>query len=227
MGKPILCLDFDGVCHSYTSGWKGAANIPDEYVPGLFEFIESVKDNFDIQVFSSRSHQEGGREAMMVWFIDQRKLWRSRGGKPPEETPMSLSFPTEKPSAMISLDDRCLLFLGEWPSLETLKNFQPWNKRTNGHSGIDRLAIGGLIAKAIKSRLEEAIVDEILPKPSIAELEKMILDAEKEGRSSSDIGTLLPDGSLARTHRNPVFAADLADAAISAIYDGGFKIVPK
>lgn len=32
---PILCLDFDGVCHSYTSGWKGAAVIPDPAVPGL------------------------------------------------------------------------------------------------------------------------------------------------------------------------------------------------
>jgi hypothetical protein len=227
MGKPILCLDFDGVCHSYTSGWKGAAIIPDEYVPGLFEFLEAVKDDFDIQVFSSRSHQDGGREAMMVWFIEQRKLWRSRGGKPPEDTPISLSFSTEKPSAMVSLDDRCLLFTGEWPSLDTLKNFKPWNKRVNGEGAIDRLAMTEMIAKAIKRRLEEVIVEEILPKPSIDELEKMVLDAEKEGRSSSDIGTLLPDGSLARTRKNPVFAPDLADAAISAIYDGGFKIVPR
>ena len=127
--KPILCLDFDGVCHSYVSGWKGADVIPDEYVPGLFEFLEAAKDHFDIQVFSSRSHQSGGVEAMTMWFIEQRKLWRSRGGKPPVDTPLSLSFPMEKPSAMVSLDDRCLLFTGEWPSIKSLQEFKPWNKK--------------------------------------------------------------------------------------------------
>ena len=63
--KPILCLDFDGVCHSYTSGWKGADVIPDEYVPGLFVFLFQAQKHFNIQVFSSRSHQPGGREAML------------------------------------------------------------------------------------------------------------------------------------------------------------------
>jgi hypothetical protein len=127
--KPILCLDFDGVCHSYNTKWQGATVIPDDYVEGLFEFLEEVKNDFDVQIFSSRSHQEGGTEAMTLWFIEQRKLWRSKGGKPPEDTPLHLSFPYTKPSAFITLDDRALTFEGIWPKLETLKNFKPWNKR--------------------------------------------------------------------------------------------------
>lgn len=125
-GKPILCLDFDGVCHRYTSGWQGAAVIPDEYVPGLFEFLELVKDEFEVQIFSSRSNQQGGREAMMAWFLTQRKLWRSRGNAPLKETPLSLDFPKEKPPALVTLDDRGLLFTGTWPTLDDLKNFKPW-----------------------------------------------------------------------------------------------------
>jgi hypothetical protein len=39
MAKPILSLDFDGVIHSYTSGWKGADVIADPPVPGAFQFI--------------------------------------------------------------------------------------------------------------------------------------------------------------------------------------------
>lgn len=128
MGKPILSLDFDGVCHSYTSGWKGATSIPDDVVPGLFEFLEEAVQHFDVQIYSSRSNQEGGIEAMMAWFIDQRKKWRASGGQGAEV--VSLSFPKEKPSAMIGIDDRVLTFDGTWPSIEALKSFKPWNKRT-------------------------------------------------------------------------------------------------
>ena len=65
---PILCLDFDGVCHSYTSGWKGAAVIPDPAVPGLVAFLRKAVKHFDVVIYSSRSGQEGGVQAMREWL---------------------------------------------------------------------------------------------------------------------------------------------------------------
>jgi len=129
MSKKILCLDFDGVCHQYTSKWAGADVIPDPHVPGLFEFLEAAKKEFDIQIFSTRSHQEGGVEAMSAWFIRERKAWREQGGMPPEDTPLKLSFPKTKPPAYVGIDDRVITFEGTWPSVDLLVNFKPWNKR--------------------------------------------------------------------------------------------------
>lgn len=125
--KPILCLDFDGVCHSYSSGWQGATVIPDPPVPGLFEFLESVAPHFQIHVFSSRSHQAGGRDAMMAWFYERRKEWRAGGGK--GEEVITLHFPEHKPSAKVSIDDRAITFSRHWPSVEQLVAFEPWNRR--------------------------------------------------------------------------------------------------
>ncbi len=126
MRKPILCLDFDGVCHAYTSAWVGADVIPDDAVPGLFEFLEDASKYFNIQVYSSRSNQPGGIEAMRTWFDAQYRLWLGDSWKGDESLP--ISFPTEKPSAFITLDDRAITFTGEWPDVEFLRKFKPWNK---------------------------------------------------------------------------------------------------
>lgn len=40
----------------------------------------------------------------------------------------NITFPRHKPPASVSIDDRCITFTGQWPDLETLKNFRPWNK---------------------------------------------------------------------------------------------------
>ena len=133
--KPILCLDFDGVCHSYTSGWKGADVIPDPPVPGLFDFLEDAKEHFDIQVFSSRSHQDGGTGAMWAWFGKHYTEWEFERHPEFREKyacfycPEWISFPTEKPPAHISIDDRGFTFEGVWPDINMLLAFKPWNKR--------------------------------------------------------------------------------------------------
>lgn len=133
--KPILCLDFDGVCHSYTSGWQGANVISDSPVSGLFEFLDQAKEVFDIQIFSSRSNQPGGLEAMREWFADWFteymliKQPELKGKWTEFFCPDWLSFPTEKPAAFLTIDDRAITFTGKWPDIETLKSFKPWYKR--------------------------------------------------------------------------------------------------
>ncbi len=55
----ILCIDFDGVLHSYSSGWKGVDTIPDPPVDGAIEWLRALIDDprFDPQVYSSRSKE--------------------------------------------------------------------------------------------------------------------------------------------------------------------------
>lgn len=123
MPKPILCLDFDGVCHSYTSGWKGATIIPDPPVPGMWAFLEKAYHHFDIHIYSSRSHQEGGIKAMESWFLEHAHSFHHQ-----DLVKKWMKFPTEKPSAFLSIDDRGLCFTGVWPDVYELLEFKPWNK---------------------------------------------------------------------------------------------------
>lgn len=127
--KPILCLDFDGVLHSYSSGWKGADKIPDPPVSGAMAFLVNAIEHFEVHVFSSRSNQNGGREAMMGWLAQHLIEHCGDDNTDGDMVLLALQFPTEKPPAQISIDDRAITFTGEWPDMDTLKNFKPWNSR--------------------------------------------------------------------------------------------------
>jgi hypothetical protein len=131
---PILCLDFDGVLNSYTSGWKGATTIPDPPVPGAIEFLCEALAYFEVHIYSSRSHQDGGIDAMMDWIALWERAWiveQVNAGKPTPRTSLLLNikFPTEKPAAFLTIDDRALTFTGTWPDMEALRAFKPWWKQ--------------------------------------------------------------------------------------------------
>ncbi len=44
-----------------------------------------------------------------------------------------IEWPTEKPPALVTIDDRALTFSGNWAdySFDMIKAFKPWNKREN------------------------------------------------------------------------------------------------
>lgn len=129
MSKPILCLDWDGVIHSYTSGWKGARIIRDPPVEGAMKFIWDASEHFVIAIFSSRSNQPGGRLAMQSYLYDHFKAYWGTHATQADDKLSEIQWPTEKPAAFVTIDDRAITFTGTWPEIETLKAFKPWNKR--------------------------------------------------------------------------------------------------
>jgi len=126
--KPILCVDFDGVLHSYVSGWKGIANVADPPNAGAMRFLRKAVVSFDVHVFSTRSRSWRGRRAMKRW------LWRwlvhetcdPVGG---DDAFLQIKFPKHKPAAFITLDDRAVCFDGRWPRISELRDFVTWRLR--------------------------------------------------------------------------------------------------
>jgi hypothetical protein len=128
MAKPVLLVDFDGVIHSYTSGWQGVAVVADPPVPGALQFLADATRVFDVCIYSSRSKDAGGRQAMKDWLRKHDDAVIPR--MDPAIIDGTIRFPLEKPAAFLTIDDRCICFTGDFPNPEELLHFKPWNKPT-------------------------------------------------------------------------------------------------
>jgi hypothetical protein len=130
MSRPILSIDFDGVIHSYTTKWQGADVIPDPPVEGAMRFLWDATEHFRVCIFSTRSHQPGGIAAMKAWlrkhFLDH---WAADMTQALDKFEDDIEWPTTKPPALVMIDDRAVCFEGQWPDIEKLRAFKPWNKR--------------------------------------------------------------------------------------------------
>lgn len=114
--KPMLAIDFDGVIHSYTGG-DGEFTPP---VPGAIDFILRALERFEVCIYSTRCGHPQNILGMQVYL--------SHHGLPPDAL-RRLKFPVHKPPAHVFLDDRAVRFDGEWPELDALADFQPWNAK--------------------------------------------------------------------------------------------------
>lgn len=116
MSKKTVVFDFDGVIHSYTSGWQGLCVIPDEPVKGIKEAIESIrKAGYEVVVVSTRCDDIAGKLAIGEYLkkhgIEVDKI------------------SAYKPPAICYIDDRAICFDGNAESLkEKIENFKPWYK---------------------------------------------------------------------------------------------------
>ena len=146
MGK--VCFDFDGVIHSYTSGFLGDGIIPDPPVPGISQVIDRLHDaGYTVVVCSSRSATAEGRKAMWEWF----DKW---------DITIDDIYAT-KPPARCYVDDRAVLFTGDTSTLfETIDSFEPWwrdlpaNKGTKDTDQPPKKLMGAIVGDIVGSVYE-------------------------------------------------------------------------
>lgn len=114
MFKPTVVFDFDGVIHSYISGWMGIDVIQDKPVEGIKDAIKKVRSmGYKVVVVSTRCADEKGKEAV-IRYLYENGIVVDR-------------VMTEKPPAICYIDDRAICFDGDAAALpQKIKNFKNW-----------------------------------------------------------------------------------------------------
>ena len=114
---PTVVFDFDGVIHSYTSGWKGVDNIPDPPVPGIREAIAKIRDaGYRVVVVSTRCSERDGLMAIHK-FMNENNI-------------LVDDISAHKPPALVYIDDRALCFDGHPEMLlNKIQEFKPWYQK--------------------------------------------------------------------------------------------------
>lgn len=114
--KQTVVFDFDGVIHSYRTGWQGTAIITDPPVPGIKEAIDEIRAaGYEVVVVSTRCNSPFGRDAIRA-FLSTYGIQVD-------------AVKAEKPPAIVYIDDRAICFDGKAETLlEKIQSFKPWNK---------------------------------------------------------------------------------------------------
>ena len=117
--KQTVVFDFDGVIHSYKSGWTNAHTVLDEPVEGIKEALKNIKEaGYEVIIVSARCQYQMGADAIHDWLekYDLRQYIDD--------------IVKEKPPAIVYIDDRAICFDGKPETLlGKIKAFKPWYKK--------------------------------------------------------------------------------------------------
>ncbi len=152
-----ICVDFDGVIHSYTSPWVKPHVIPDPPVEGAIIWLHQMVQHFTVVIFSTRCRTWRGRRAMRRWLrlysafkwddtpnmqsdglipgLDKFGFVPAVGGglrRAASRGLCHIQFSYTKPPALIYLDDRAVRFEGPgtFPTKDAIhRQYIPWNNQ--------------------------------------------------------------------------------------------------
>ena len=116
MAKKTIVIDIDGVIHSYRSGWRGIAVIPDPVVPEIQVAINYLRmEGYEVIVVSTRCARLEGMGAVRRYLRDNHIVVDD--------------VVAHKPPAICYIDDRAICFDGDALGLiGKIRAFKPWNQ---------------------------------------------------------------------------------------------------
>lgn len=119
--KYTICVDFDGVIHSYISQFD-PDNIPDPPVEGAIEFLTDMWEEFNVVIHTTRAELGTNRRMIRDWL----KKWGLH-----RDIAEFITITDKKQAALIYLDDRAIRFKGpgSFPTVRAIHQAKPWNKR--------------------------------------------------------------------------------------------------
>lgn len=120
--RKTICIDFDGVIHDYSKGWRGI-DVYDKPLDGAKEGLHALKDaGWIIIIYTTRNDTPKLRE-----FLDSNGLAYDYINCNPNQP---VGSDKGKLIADVYLDDRGITFEGNWSdSIEKILNFKPWQKK--------------------------------------------------------------------------------------------------
>ena len=116
MSKTVV-FDFDGVIHSYTSGWQGITVANDPPTEGLKDAITRIRDDgYNVVVVSARCAESDGLETVVNYLASNEIVVDA--------------VLAHKPPAIVYIDDRAICFDGKPGTLlDQIREFEPWYKK--------------------------------------------------------------------------------------------------
>lgn len=116
--KQTVVFDFDGVIHSYVSGWQGVGVISDPPVKDIDKALKDIHEHYKVCVVSTRCASLEGRVAMINWCV-KHDIYQYID-----------EFCVEKPPAVVYIDDRAICFNGKPKTLlKKIQDFKPWYQK--------------------------------------------------------------------------------------------------
>jgi len=128
MNKQKIVVGFDGVLTN-KAGYSFHNKVEAGLVEGAIDFLINASMPYDVYIYSVRSAYPSGIEAMQNWLYEECKKHSFFAKNKQAALPfvyLTLKWPTAKPQALISIDDKAYQFTGIFPNVADLRHFKPW-----------------------------------------------------------------------------------------------------